>query len=1290
MDFVKPIESEDKDGNITIYPLFERINKDAVSKGGKLNAYWNGNEWVSVELADTQLLNDINKEVWQYRNKRYPNNPNAKALSVSLVPSVSREYERFAKNYKGNSEIVFNKRIFFKDDVPSREDYSTTKLSYTPMPGPTPIFDKIMTKWYTEEDIEILLWFIGATLTNNIANVQKFIFIYGSGGSGKGSFLKIVEDIFEDYAQTIKLKKLAGTSQFANSEIKEIPVLIDPETDLSRIDNKENFLALTAHEELWVEKKGKDPYPVTFSGLLITASNKPYDMGNTKSGLGRRVVAVYPTGEKFPTDEYYNLMSQVKFEIAYIAQRAIDTYSKYGIEYINSLDEDYRMRIETDDVYNFVRESVRHNILRETTTLGVAAEAYKVHLEANDWSTKGFKNRIKEELKAYYKEYYEEKRVDGNKLYNVYVGLKHDKIFPEEASNRRDKQRILSEEETLPDYSSDFNLFANSDDVGQLANEEGHPASKWAKVNSKVKDIDQSKLHWVQLPVNRIRIDFDKPTLKENLELSKDYPPTYGELSRSGKGIHLHYLFDGDITTLDTNKHDDIEVKVSTGNSAVRRKFTKSNGIEEIAHISSGLPLKEKKVLSDSKEYITTESSMRNEIRRALRKEHHGATKPEIDFIFKILNDAKDQGVEYDLRDMRQAVMNFALDSTHQSEAALKVYSKMPFSTIMDLVDTPQADVSDGSEAFQSITGGYHRVPDKDLYFFDIEVFKNLLMVSFKRYGEDDVTTWYNPSPEQIEWLLNKPLVGFNNRKYDNHILYAALTGSNNMELYEASIRIIGKSKNAFYAPAYSLAYADILDFSNTKMSLKKWEVTLGLPYDELNFDWNEPLPEADWARAAEYNRNDVEATEEVFKHLYEDYEARLMMAQLTDSPVSNSTNQLSAKFIFGNDKNPEQKLVYTDLSETFPGYKYGYMEKTINHQDGTQTVKKTVHSEYKGEDPSEGGYVYSVPGVYKDVVEMDIKSMHPFSAIALKYFGPYAKRFEELVYARAHVKHAVNKDGSLNRENIDAAKNMLGGALAPYLTDDANFSALAYALKIIINSVYGMSSAKFDNKFKHMLNDDNIIAKRGALFMIDLKEAILNKGWTVVHIKTDSIKIHPDTQEVRDFVTDFGSKYGYDFEIAGEYDKMALVNNAVLIAHYKDGGQKDWHAIGIDYAQPIVYKTLFTHDEIVDDDYILIKESKAGPIYLGDRFIGRVGKFYASLSGQELVWVKDDKRNALTGTKNFLWRVPEDLTSKFDIDMNYYDTMIVDAINKIQKVGDVTELIEVPDVYKGVINQSA
>ena len=100
----------------------------------------------------------------------------------------------------------------------------------------------------------------------------------------------------------------------------------------------------------------------------------------------------------------------------------------------------------------------------------------------------------------------------------------------------------------------------------------------------------------------------------------------------------------------------EIEIKVFTGNSSLRRKLTRCNDLD-IVEISSGLPLKEEvKVVSDN--VINGEKHLRALINKALRKEiQPGATKPCVDFIEKILNDAYESGVKYDVSDMQAEIL---------------------------------------------------------------------------------------------------------------------------------------------------------------------------------------------------------------------------------------------------------------------------------------------------------------------------------------------------------------------------------------------------------------------------------------------------------------------------------------------------------------------------------------------------------------------------------------------------------------------------------------------------------
>lgn len=290
---------------------------------------------------------------------------------------------------------------------------------------------------------------------------------------------------------------------------------------------------------------------------------------------------------------------------------------------------------------------------------------------------------------------------------------------------------------------------------------------------------------------------------------------------------------------------------------------------------------------------VKSEKGLRTLIKRNLNKEIHPGTKPSVDFIYKILEDAYASELKYDVTDMRNAVLAFAANSTNHADYCIKLVSKMKFKT----EEQSEGGVDD----------------EAPIAFYDVEVFPNLFLVNWKVAGEGrPVVQMINPSPAEIESLLKYRLIGFNNKRYDDHILYARLMGYTNEQLYELSKKMI-EERTGFFGEAYNLSYTDVWDFASNKQGLKKWEIELGIHHKELGLPWDQPVPEELWPKVAEYCNNDVIATEAVFNHLKGDWIARQILADLAGMNVNTSTNSLTTRIIFGKERHP--KLIYTDLA---------------------------------------------------------------------------------------------------------------------------------------------------------------------------------------------------------------------------------------------------------------------------------------------------------------------------------------------------------------------------------------
>ena len=287
-----------------------------------------------------------------------------------------------------------------------------------------------------------------------------------------------------------------------------------------------------------------------------------------------------------------------------------------------------------------------------------------------------------------------------------------------------------------------------------------------------------------------------------------------------------------------------------------------------------------------------------------------------------------------------------------------------------------------------------------------------------------------------------------------------------------------------------------------------------------------------------------------------------------------------------------------TNIINSFPGYEYRLNRDTMKYENY-----------FRGLDMGKGGYVYGRPGIYTNVALLDIQSMHPNSAVNMNYFGDYTSKFKEILDARIAIKNG----------DYETAKKMFGGQIAKYLDDTSTADQLASALKIVINSVYGMSSAPFDNPFRDPRNVNNIIALRGALFMKTLQDEIADKGYIVAAIRTDSIKIPNADLSIINYCMDFASKYGYKFEHEATYDRMCLIDNAQYVAAYLDAqkcidlygycpkdNKKDiakhghpWTATGTEFQRPFIFKTLFSGEPLEFDDYCVTNNVQKGDIYL-------------------------------------------------------------------------------------------
>lgn len=1148
--------------------------KDLMIRGQEFYAVWDENAgiWKTDRASLYKIIDDTINTV---RDKH-------KDCSIALCRRASdKVVERLNDYIKRNLYDIYNdlnQKLVFKSDPVCREDYSTKRLDYDVVEGECPCWNEIIGTLYDDAERHKIEWCIGSIVSGDSKTLQKFLVFYGSAGTGKSTILNIIAKLFKGYTANFDAKSLGANKDFALEQFSTNPlVAIQHDGDLSHIADNTKLNSLVSHEEMSVNEKYKKLYSTKFNAFLFMGTNSPVKITDQKSGLLRRLIDCKPSGRKLSSSDYNRCMKGVDFELGQIAYHCLEVYESNKHCY-----DDYRpleMISITNEFYNFVNDNLAILDVPEVS-LRSAYNTYKQYAESGNMENVMSLTKFREELKNYYHTY------ENNKFYNL----------NKEVFYNKERIRNASSEEPLPDWL----LFKNQSSIfdvefmdcpAQYSTEDGKPKMAWDNVSTTLGELDTFKQHYVKTPLNLIVIDLDMKDKKGekckylNLKRAAEFPPTYAELSKSGEGVHLHYYYDGDPLELADVIEKDVEIKVYSGKQALRRRLTMCND-NEIMHISSGLPTrKEKKKDMIDMYHFENEKHIRNMVIKCLSKADGRSTTQNMQHIKKIIEDAHENAdLYYDLSDMYDDIYSFAASSSNQSDNCLKIVDEISDK----LKKVPDIEVL--------------HVPDEDsdtpIVFYDVEVFQNLFVICWGFDDDSDVVAMINPSPDEVLKLFRYRIIGFNNKEYDNTICMARAQGYTLMELYKLSQDIISNRVKPWW-DAKRASYTDILDFASKKQSLKKYEIEMGIDHDELGLDWNKPVPEEMWERVAEYCKHDVVATRKAFHYLEGDWTGREILAELSGLTVNDSNNDHSKAIIFQGNKTPD--LVYTDLAtgeqfydgepyistrtaeiNSFPGYEYVW--------DAKENKYKNMYRDW---DMSFGGLVWSKPGYYENVYLLDIESMHPTSIKQLDLFGKYNKGFVDIMDLRLAIKH----------KDYEYLKTAFDGRVAKYLDDKKKFKALKQAIKMVINPVYGLTSASFPNPFKDPRNVNNIVALRGALFMKTLFDEVVAMGYEPIHIKTDSIKIANGDEKIKQFCMDFAEKYGYRFEHEATYDKICLVNKAVYIAHESYGEDAEdghpWVATGAQFAVPYVYKTLFSREEITFEDCCQTFQVRVGALHL-------------------------------------------------------------------------------------------
>lgn len=221
MDFYQIAERR-RNGALEIYPDFRPIrSKDLMVRGRSFYAIWDdAKQTWSTDESDVQRLVDQELEAYaKTRRKTWVGDIDVKKM-ISYSSNIWHNYRVFLRDMFDSSHQL-DENLTFSNTVVKKTDYVSHRLPYPLEEGSLAAYEELMSTLYDPEERQKLEWALGAIIAGDAKHIQKFIVLYGEAGSGKSTFLNIVQKLFEGYYTSFEAKALTGNNnQFSTEQFK--------------------------------------------------------------------------------------------------------------------------------------------------------------------------------------------------------------------------------------------------------------------------------------------------------------------------------------------------------------------------------------------------------------------------------------------------------------------------------------------------------------------------------------------------------------------------------------------------------------------------------------------------------------------------------------------------------------------------------------------------------------------------------------------------------------------------------------------------------------------------------------------------------------------------------------------------------------------------------------------------------------------------------------------------------------------------------------------------------------
>ena len=293
LDFCDVIILKGRNGTI-VRPEFvmyhnDKPVRDIMVKGGDFYAFWDEekNIWNRNEI---DCYKAIDKKVMSYA----VGSEDEDKLKIDLMKNSSSGmvelWRRYLKNELRDTYIQLDSKVTFLNDTITREDYRSKRLPYSIENGSIKNWNRILSVLYDEEERTKIEWAIGAIVSGDSTEIQKFVVFYGPAGAGKGTITKLVaEKLNLVYIDTGAMYRCIALQALRNNIVDNTDKIIEMTKDIDIVFNEEGKTFLNG-EDVSEEIRSKEVTSVVSPISSIVPVREEMVNLQRKLALGRNVI----------------------------------------------------------------------------------------------------------------------------------------------------------------------------------------------------------------------------------------------------------------------------------------------------------------------------------------------------------------------------------------------------------------------------------------------------------------------------------------------------------------------------------------------------------------------------------------------------------------------------------------------------------------------------------------------------------------------------------------------------------------------------------------------------------------------------------------------------------------------------------------------------------------------------------------------------------------------------------------------------------------------------------------